>query len=414
MRQTLKKYLRNSSDIHPLESHFPSERRCCCSTRFAVVIPAFAESRSLPATLESLSASFTAAPEELLRSSRIIVVVNTPSHGSSDDPALFAKIADNQALLSKLRNPRHSSDGFDFFDEMDKLPLLEWIDAASPGREIKPKHGVGMARRIGIDAVLPFLDWDADPVICSLDADAIVETNYVAEIAEWFRTHPEFPGASVAIEHQRGSTQERECAIRCYEEYLRSYVSGLKRAGSPYAYNFIGSAMVFRANAYVKAGGMPAKSAGEDFYFMQALRKTVSRSGFQIGYIDKTIVYPSPRSSDRVPFGTGRRVDALLAANDATSNNVLPGCRPYLPEEFDALAAVLSAARSILIQEEAGKFLSALPGDSVAFFDARGFRGIWPEIVRNTPKSPEKLEWAFHTWFDALRTLQFIHEGRRR
>jgi hypothetical protein len=266
-----------------------------------------------------------------------------------------------------------------------------------------------MARRIGTNAILAKLNWSADPIICSLDADTLVDENYVAKIAEYFKRHTDVPGASISFLHQNSDNPEQERAIRRYETYLYSYVSGLKRAHSPYAYQFIGSAMTFRATAYLKAGGMPARAAGEDFYFMQALRKTIPKPGSWIGCVDETTVHPSPRLSDRVAFGTGRRVEALMRSPNGDEEERLPGGRPYSPEAFDALAEVLATAKTTLLHHGVESFLKTLPKKSAKFFETREFRVIWPNIVENTPESAEKLEWAFHTWFDALRTLQFIH-----
>ena len=411
MNGKLEKYLRRSiRDARPLERFAGAKPPLEGTTTFAVVIPVFAELANLHETLESLLASFAACPEtDLPRKSRILLVVNNPPPDTASVPGISAKIADNSRLLEKLRSSRMLNE-LPSFNTLEHPPALEWIDASSPGFEINPKHGVGMARRIGFDALLPMMDWSADPIFCSLDADTLVETDYVTEIADYFRGDPGIPGASLRIEHQRGGTPELERAIRRYENYLRSYVSGLRSAGSPYAYHFIGSAMAFRADAYVKAGGIPAKPAGEDFYLMQALRKTVPLPGERIGYIDSTAVHPSPRLSDRVAFGTGRRVEALIKSEKGDSDERLPGCRSYSPDDFKALRTVLDSARSVLITSGEQSFLSSLPASSADFFESRGFREVWPAIVKNTPQSPEKLEWGFHTWFDALRTLQFIHK----
>ncbi|MCK5843491.1 MAG: hypothetical protein KAG97_02210 [Victivallales bacterium] len=403
----LEKYLKRNPVDRPLE-RADGVRTRPNSTRFAVVIPVFSELNSLPLTLESLFASFAAAEKELSRNSRIVVVVNNPPSIKGEVQSATAGIVENQELLARLRNSRLLRE-CDSCQRMEHPSAFEWIDASSPGKEINPKHGVGMARRIGINAILADLDWNADPIVCSLDADTLVDENYVARIAEYFERHPEIPGASIAFQHQNGDSPEQERAIRRYETYLRSYVAGLKRANSPYAYQFIGSAMTFRAAAYLKAGGMPARPAGEDFYFMQALRKTVAKPGEWIGCVEETTVRPSPRLSDRVAFGTGRRVEALMNSEIGDSDERLPGGKPYSPEAFEALTEVLATAKTALLHHGAASFLETIQKKSAKFFENRDFREIWPSIVENTPDSAEKLEWAFHTWFDALRTLQFIH-----
>ena len=92
-------------------------------------------------------------------------------------------------------------------------------------------------------------------------------------------------------------------AICCYEIFLRAYVMGLSFAGSPYAFHAIGSTMACTAQAYVDVRGMNRRTAAEDFHFLNKLAKIGS-----IGVIETTTVFPSPRPSKRVPFGTGQRV----------------------------------------------------------------------------------------------------------
>ena len=78
-------------------------------------------------------------------------------------------------------------------------------------------------------------------------------------------------------------------------------------AGLPYSYHTIGSAFAVTAKAYARQGGMNRRKAGEDFYFINKLIK-----GENFGEITNTTVFPSPRTSNRVPFGTGKAiVDAL-------------------------------------------------------------------------------------------------------
>ena len=45
---------------------------------------------------------------------------------------------------------------------------------------------------------------------------------------------------------------------------------------------------------------------------------------------------------------------------------------------------------------------------------AYGARQEIMDILKNTPNEKKKIQWAFHTWFYAFRTLKFVHfcEGR--
>lgn len=345
----------------------------------AVVIPALAECELLFATLTSLVHN----PPELLERFLVLVVVNHREDAATADKA------DNLTLLRRLA----AGDG---------LPSglnLAWVDAATPGREIPVKEGgVGFARKAGFDLALARLDFSGPPpVLVSLDADTLVESSYLAAILRHFRTARE-GGAVLPFRHQPGTTPAEETAIRRYELFLRHYVLGLSLAGSPYAYHSIGSALACRADAYVKAGGMNRRSAGEDFYFLQQLAKTTG-----VARLTGTTVFPSSRPSGRVPFGTGRAVGRLLAGDQQA-------VRFYPPAVFDILGGWLT-----LVTEgwkERGDILLAqarsLSPSLASYLAEQDFPAIWGRLCRQH-RQREALIGAFHGWFDALRSLRLIH-----
>jgi hypothetical protein len=76
--------------------------------------------------------------------------------------------------------------------------------------------------------------------------------------------------------------------------------------GWPYGFYTIGSTICVSAESYAKVRGMTTKKAGEDFYFLHKVRHVT-----QIGFIQKTKVYPLARISERVPFGTGKSIGRL-------------------------------------------------------------------------------------------------------
>ncbi len=171
-----------------------------------------------------------------------------------------------------------------------------------------PKQGVGLARKIGLDLALTLLDYrTSDPLLICLDADTVVQPDYLPALTGHFATTTA-GGASISYRHRPASDPAGQSAIDRYELFLRSYVLGLELAGSPYAFHTVGSAMASRASAYVAASGMNRRLAGEDFYFLQQVHKT---SG--VVPLTGTVVHPSPRSSHRVPFGTGRSVGDMLS-----------------------------------------------------------------------------------------------------
>ena len=121
---------------------------------------------------------------------------------------------------------------------------------------------------------------------------------------------------SIYFEHPLSGNNYPEAIykyITLYELHLRYYFQGLAYSGFPYVFHTVGSAIAVKALPYVKAGGMNRRQAGEDFYFIQ---KLVPAGGYF--NLNSTTVYPSPRASSRVPFGTGASIGKLDAGNSST------------------------------------------------------------------------------------------------
>ena len=359
--------------------------------KFAIIIPACGEFDNVGKTLNSLSEN----DSSYLRDTVIILVINNPV---SESDLLYFN--DNQLLLAKLRN-RSYQNKYD----LNQLNLM-WIDASSVNNELPGKGGVGMARKLGMDSALKIINWHNDPLLISLDADTIVENNYLKTILEYFNSHKTITGATVEFNHQNADSEAEELAIREYEYLIRYFSEKLKKAGSPYAYKSIGSAIVCRAESYVKVGGMKLHRGGEDFYFMQALRKLG-----EIGEIVNTTVYPSARISSRVPFGTGPRIQQCLNGKKI---------QLYNPKIFDVLKDTLINIKTWIYSEsvtDTSKILDMLLPEANAFFISLDFSKQWPKIFKNNSKNKdnltnddkERLLSAFHIWFDAFRTLKFIH-----
>ena len=240
----------------------------------AVVIPSLAESANLRLTLESLSHN----PADLLDRFMVLVVVNQRVDAGD------VERNDNLATLAMLPE----------WKKQYRLRHLCWVDASSPGHELPARQGVGLARKIGLDLALSQLDYcGGDPLLVCLDADTLVQPDYLPAIVAHFSGSSR-GGASIHYRHRQAADTLGQRAIERYELFLRSYVLGLKLAASPYAFHTVGSAMACRASAYVAAGGMNRRLAGEDFYFLQQVHKT---SG--VAPLAGTIVHPSPRSSQR-------------------------------------------------------------------------------------------------------------------
>jgi len=345
----------------------------------AVVIPALAESARLFHTLRSLAEN----PPDALRRFLVLVVVNHREDAPDEDKS------DNLETLKMLSSAGQEFPGL----------RLAWVDAASPGVELpRNKGGVGLARKIGFDLALPLLDPGcAKPLLVALDADTLVQPDYLTAIIKHFSTAPE-GGAVIPFRHQEGKTGMERDAITRYELFLRSYVLGLSLAGSPYAFHSVGSAMACTAGAYTRMGGMNSRLAAEDFYFLQHLKKTAG-----ISQVSGTCVHPSARPSHRVPFGTGRSVSRILAGEHEAVLFYRADC-------FRILSAWISWVenRSDATGEQqctGARELSPFLGN---FLDNARFSATWDKLKKNT-SGHEALRAAFHEWFDGLRTMKLIH-----
>ncbi len=343
----------------------------------AVVIPSLAEGDSLFATLQSLAAN----PQQLTTRFLVVIIVNHCEHAAAADKQ---QNGIDLARLSELTEQTELS--------------LAWVDAASPGYEIPAKQaGVGFARKLGMDLALPRLNWTEDPLLVCLDADTLVETGYLQAIVNHF--HPSALGAAVLpFRHQPGSDSAQQTAINRYELFLRSYVYGLRLAGSPYAFNSVGSAIACRASAYVRCGGMNCRKAGEDFYFLQKLAKTDG-----VDLLTGTTVFPEPRVSDRVPFGTGRSMSRLL---DGDTQAVLF----YPVAAFRVLAAWLQAVEQNLSSDAESLLLRAeeISSELANYLEQVNWRTVWPRLQSTHKTEVQRLQ-AFHAWFDGFKTMRLVH-----
>jgi hypothetical protein len=345
----------------------------------AVVIPALAESANLFATLSSLADNPAGSCEKIL----VLVVVNQredATQGDKDD-----NLTTRHQLASGKEQPAHLN--------------LAWVDACTPGRELPIKGGgVGLARKIGLDLALSRLNTsDPHAFLACLDADTLVRPDYLPALREHF--HGSRHGAAIIpFIHQKGLSEQADRAITWYELFLRCYVLGLSRAGSPYAFHTVGSSMACRADAYAKIGGMNSRSAGEDFYFLQQLARTVG-----VRQVAGTVVYPSQRASHRVPFGTGRSISRILEGDTSAALFYHCGC-------YKELGAWLNLVTTNL-HREGDWIMGSAEGISTPLADyltLTGFEEIWGKLRRNNPR-PEVLLNAFHGWFDGLKTMKLIH-----
>ncbi|MFA5181490.1 MAG: hypothetical protein WC405_09245 [Syntrophales bacterium] len=398
LSSNLDKYLHRYSDY---ESH-PLYGGGMTDLDQIVVIPALAEKEALFHTLAGLARN---GDDELMRTLVICVINNRPSPFAARED-----IRNNRETMMIMEDmiegelpDRHLADMniTALVQEILASPLhLAFIDASSPGCELPRKGGVGHARKIGMDRALTLLDrqYHGKKRIFCLDADTLVEPNYLSSLRNHFeRFSP--PGAVVAFSHRIPEDRRLAAGICSYEIFLRYYVLGLAWAGSPYAFHTIGSTMACTAAAYTAVRGMPCRQAGEDFYFLNKLAKLAP-----LGDVRDTTVYPSARTSGRVPFGTGRRMLRFLAG--AHDENLI-----YDPRVFFLLKAWLkeftrdpgSSGNDLLARA------ASISPRLHSFLDRHEFAAVW-ERIRGANCRHEYLTRQFHGWFDGFKTLKLIHE----
>ena len=262
----------------------------------------------------------------------------------------------------------------------------------------KKKSGVGIARKIAMDEALRRLTAveNRNGVITGLDADSLVDKNYLTAVFDYFSKDKKCQAASIHYEHPLEGDDfpaENYAAILTYELHLRYYVHALRAAGLPTAFQTVGSSMAVRGDAYAKQGGMPRKKAGEDFYF---IHKFTGLGGFR--EITGTTVIPSPRISTRVPFGTGKAIGDILEGKAYLT---------HAPTSFVDLQAFLSRVE-ILYSEEYDAIKKDLSEAVTSYLEKEDFVAKLKELKANTNSKVAFIK-RFFVWFDAFRAMKYVH-----
>ncbi len=342
-----------------------------------VVIPCFKET----ALIQTLNALHRCTPTQGM--TEVIVVINESESADSEATAI------NRQCLAEAQK----------WAQENPLSWLKFHFVYV--NDLPRKHaGVGLARKIGMDEAawrLEQINKPKAPIIC-FDADSQCSENYLQEIENYFSRFPKTKGASIHFEHPLSGDFPKEWyeAIEIYELHLRYYVNGLRYANFPFAYETIGSSMVVRADIYQKQGGMNRRKAGEDFYF---LHKIIPHGDF--ADITDCMVIPSPRPSDRVPFGTGKAVGDFLASGETQS------MVSYNPAIFTILKAFIHQAADFY-RKPYEEVIQQLDDDSVAFLEHLNFKEDLQKILKNSPNA-NIYKQRFFQWFDGFRCLKYVH-----
>jgi GT2 family glycosyltransferase len=268
-------------------------------------------------------------------------------------------------------------------------PQIHLIDKSSPGKGwIGKNHGVGWARKTAMDSASALAG--PDDLIVSMDADTRYDPDFFNSLIRATEKYPNAAGLSASYYHPLTGDETTDRCILRYEIYMRNYALNMLLIDSPYAFSAIGSGMASKASVYRRVGGLTPKMSGEDFYFMQKLRKSGNIVVDCGGYI-----FPASRFSDRVYFGTG---PAMIKGRNGDWDSY----PVYHTRAFQLIKQTYDAFTGLFIKN------SETPMDAFLEKVTRG-GPVW-EPLRSNAATTESFIRACMQRVDALRILQFLKE----
>jgi glycosyltransferase involved in cell wall biosynthesis len=349
-------------------------------TGIIVVVPAYNEP-DINTLLDSLAQC--EVPE---CKTEVIVVINAPDNANGES------LENNRITLNNIESWKRQNHDcfFRLFAFIIEHPSVSgW--------------GVGLARKTGMDeAVRRFNSINRpDGVILNLDADCTVDRNYLVAVHKELLKKCELSACSIYFEHPLTGViyQERIFKyITLYELHLRYYFQGLAYSRFPYVFHTVGSAIAVKALPYIKAGGMNRRQAGEDFYFIQ---KLVPAGGYF--NLNSTTVYPSPRASDRVPFGTGTSIGKL--SNDDSQTFLTYNFRAFKELRiFFEQTDIFFKSGLPELQEN----FKMIPQGLQLFLNEQEWIGKMMEVKTNT-SGLQSFRKRFFGWFNMFRIVKYLN-----
>ncbi|MEI7596113.1 MAG: glycosyltransferase family 2 protein [Bacteroidota bacterium] len=266
-------------------------------------------------------------------------------------------------------------------------PTIIIIDKSSKGNGWKDKdHGVGWARKILMDKIAE--STTESDIIVSLDADTEISDNYLESIITAFNDNPNALALSNPYYHKLTKNVNSNIAVLRYEIYMRCYAINMMLIKSPYAFTALGSAISFPIKSYKMIKGIAPKKSGEDFYFLQRLRKT----GNLLVWNSST-VFPASRFSNRVFFGTG---PAMIKGNNGDWSSY----PIYHFSLFENINKTYKCFHQLFTED------INTPLDDF-FKETFGEENIWKPLRTNF-KTLKNFINACHNKFDGLRVLQYV------
>jgi hypothetical protein len=348
------------------------------NTGIIIVIPAYNEA-GITFTLDSLLKC-----SRPLCQAEVIIVINAPA-GAPDD-----HIVNNKESVKNIEiwKKQHADCFFRLYCIEAEPAVKGW--------------GVGLARKTGMDEALRRFDIinNREGVILCLDADCTVDVSYFNAVETHLLRRKDRKACSICFEHPLSGEEYPDSNylfIALYELHLRYMFQGLNFSDFPYVFHTVGSAMALKAIQYMRAGGMNRRQAGEDFYFIQ---KLLPMGGYF--NLNETTVFPSPRASYRVPFGTGASMEKLLSG---TGSLLTYNFKAYedLRETFTLIFNFSgSGSESIRL------LYFRLPERIKLFIDEKEWTERLIEIQVNT-SGPESFRKRFFEWFNMFKIIKYLN-----
>ena len=363
-------YLRKKSIHHYGAPHKKNKNK---KYIFTINIPCYNEFEYLFDTLDSIDKQ----DKKILKKTLVTIVINN----ANNDSDLIKKNNYNtyKLLITKKYN-------FDFIA----------IDCFSKKYALNEKiAGVGYARKIGLDYSLNHIV-DHKSILCLLDADTIIDKNYLSTIKTNFNQNMDV--VVINFKHQKSNNPIIEEGIRKYENTIKKIAKKIDNTGSPYGYVSMGSTIVCNAKSYIACGGMNTKKATEDFYFLQALAKYA-----KIHKIEEMLVFPSSRNENRVYLGTGFRMDEYV--KNKKFKNLEFSNESYI--QISKLIKIIDKNWNKDSECIFDLIKKKLNQKCINFLVDNNIKEILNKFKKNA-KDKKQFILFFHQWFDALSIMKLL------
>ncbi|MBN2238020.1 MAG: glycosyltransferase [Bacteroidales bacterium] len=330
-----------------------------------VCLPILNEAENLPALLEALN-------KQSIRNFELVACINQPDEWW-ENKLTQEQCINNKQSIEIISNYKHFT--------------THVLDKSSRGKGWKGKQkGVGWARKIAMDYAANL--GEPKDIIVSIDADTFYPENYLESVFKIFNSSNSPVGLANPYYHKLTNDSATNLAILRYEIYMRNYAINMLLIDNPYNFTALGSALATTVGVYIKIGGMSPKNSGEDFYFLQKLRKYG-----KIEQYNEVFVYPAARFSNRVNFGTG---PAMIKGNNGDWSS-------YPIYSYDQFKQVKETYQMFPL------LYSKTQETPMSIFLKKQLKRaeIW-EPLRKNYKTNEQFVNACESLVDGLRILQFL------